>query len=641
MSASPVPSPQQRLRLGDPNRAYAYSDRGSRPSSPIREYSYSSRRPDGSIHQHSYSATDYAFSDIASSLRPVQEYHNAFAHADNASATASPFDSFTSASRAFLAHRRQQSIPNLLPAVASIGKSLGRAISPDRSSRLARLPIPAFKTESCEVQDKVSPGGDEHDSDSDSDGDVENDSDVENDEEDDNRHSMASHVRDIGAMRNSTTIYTTYTSSRKNRNAAADNHIPEPHLTPTLRTSRTSGSIRSLASHDASPLTPKNAAPPLASVTSPSSASTSRFTQFAQSMVSRFSQPSPASARPAAGSRGGAALEGDEFYHLDIHGALFPSGNPSDRDAFSPSAFKNLEVNATRTLARMQEAYRQRAVAMMDIAVEKSAVEDELEEAETRAQNFKMQLEGMSRRAAQNEADMMALLGELTAEKKARAQERAMLVAGMPLTATALGSAGAAHDLRDEDQATNAMSEDLGVEEAQHRQKHRRQWRKSLKSSDGSYDDTDDGDEESTPDDESSVFSRSRSPTIAPSINFDSVDTPSAVTTLTLTPAPSTPTPTHPRVAALGSSARPAKPASPSQSLSPFQKLVKNVTGGPKDEDREREPDNCRNCRGQDVSFAWNTVSVLRDENKQLKQRVSQLEVAVEGALDVVNGLGL
>jgi hypothetical protein len=47
----------------------------------------------------------------------------------------------------------------------------------------------------------------------------------------------------------------------------------------------------------------------------------------------------------------------------------------------------------------------------------------------------------------------------------------------------------------------------------------------------------------------------------------------------------------------------------------------------------------CGNCEGQSVSVAWDTVSLLKDENKGLKERVSELETAVEGAIDVVNGV--
>jgi cell division septum initiation protein DivIVA len=39
--------------------------------------------------------------------------------------------------------------------------------------------------------------------------------------------------------------------------------------------------------------------------------------------------------------------------------------------------------------------------------------------------------------------------------------------------------------------------------------------------------------------------------------------------------------------------------------------------------------------------MAWDTVNLLKDENKGLKDRVEELETAVEGALDVVNGIGL
>jgi hypothetical protein len=49
----------------------------------------------------------------------------------------------------------------------------------------------------------------------------------------------------------------------------------------------------------------------------------------------------------------------------------------------------------------------------------------------------------------------------------------------------------------------------------------------------------------------------------------------------------------------------------------------------------------CRNCRGGQASVAWDTVGLLRAENKGLKERMANLETAVEGALDLVNGLRL
>jgi hypothetical protein len=66
--------------------------------------------------------------------------------------------------------------------------------------------------------------------------------------------------------------------------------------------------------------------------------------------------------------------------------------------------------------------------------------------------------------------------------------------------------------------------------------------------------------------------------------------------------------------------------------MNAFQKILKGISG---------EEAGCRNCKGQDASVAWDTVGLLRDENRHLKTRVGELEVAVEGALDLVNGLGL
>jgi hypothetical protein len=75
-----------------------------------------------------------------------------------------------------------------------------------------------------------------------------------------------------------------------------------------------------------------------------------------------------------------------------------------------------------------------------------------------------------------------------------------------------------------------------------------------------------------------------------------------------------------------------------SAQMNPIQKLFKGMTS---EAPRNTAPDTCRNCQGQEASIAWDTVNLLKDENKGLKQRVEELETAVEGALDVVNGLVL
>ena len=47
----------------------------------------------------------------------------------------------------------------------------------------------------------------------------------------------------------------------------------------------------------------------------------------------------------------------------------------------------------------------------------------------------------------------------------------------------------------------------------------------------------------------------------------------------------------------------------------------------------------CRNCQGKEASVAWDTVGLLRAENRGLKDRVGALESAVEGALDMCAGM--
>ncbi|OAA54107.1 hypothetical protein SPI_09041 [Niveomyces insectorum RCEF 264] len=721
LSNGPSSRQQQQRHAGDPlSLSYQQQQQQRRPYSAYLADNYN-----GNI----TTTTTTGYSNGADLHRPVQEYHNAFAHADNAStrvpAPSSPFASFSSASRAFLQHRRQQSFPTLLPSIASsIGKNLGRAISPDRQLRQTRPTISEYRREEEEEEGGEGGGheagsgiggrqhygcrGEEGESDDASEGEAAN---------------MAPFTGDARTKRANT--YTTYKSSRSLLSSNINNttgggspssasgsftswlpgggrgggvgsggsgsSINSPDRASFVSSSRATtpeptglglrggmaSSNRSMSFASDASVTPRSLG------VAPSSASSSRFSQLASSMsatLSRLTQQqqspvSPGRAATVGGHHSAVGLEHDELYVLDVDAALFPADQPSDRNAFSPSAFKNLESNARGVLTRLQTAYRQRTLALRDLAAEKSVRDEELEEAETRAQHLKMQLEGMARRAADQEKDMQLLMDQLAAEKKARAQERAMLLAGVPRTPTA--STAMADTIRDgdadhehqhnhhhHDVAATVVSEDLGVEEAQRAQKRRNAWRRKSLKSDGSggYDDTDEGDEESAVDEDessSSVFSRSRSPTIAPSINVHYDAGGGGGSSSSIHGDLPIHTFSHPRVAALGSASKGGRSGGPSsaaaahapqqqspqqqQPLSTFQKLMKNVTAAIKDEEPEVVGglSNCRNCRGQDVSFAWNTVSVLRDENKHLKQRVGQLEVAVESALDVVNGVGL
>ncbi|KAK0623145.1 hypothetical protein B0T14DRAFT_426150 [Immersiella caudata] len=338
-----------------------------------------------------------------------------------------------------------------------------------------------------------------------------------------------------------------------------------PDATPTkLRRNTTNAS-------PGDPSTPKNAASRFMSVLS------SRFT------------PAPTS-----------PIVDDELTNLNLEVALFPPGSPTDRDPFSPAAFKNLQMNALGLLTKFQAAYRDRVTALQELQGEKLAQREELEEAETRARHLKMQLEGMAKKAQEQEREMRQLMGELAAERKARLEDR--------LAAEKFISEG------------SLVSEDLGVDDDRRRRKWVRKSADITKSEAGF-----DTDEESA--ESESVFSRCRSPTIPAGIGMDG------------TTIDSSATPVQSRNSSLlvPPTARAVQQQQPPQPMSAFQKIIKGIAG----ESEGAGLGECQNCKGQDASVAWDTVSLLRDENKHLKQRVGQLEVAVEGALDLVNGIGL
>ena len=290
------------------------------------------------------------------------------------------------------------------------------------------------------------------------------------------------------------------------------------------------------------------------------------------------------------------AVPDDELMNLDIHAAV----QGSTGDTFSPAAYKNLQMTATGLLHKFQTAYQQRTIAYYELKAERTAQSEEKEEAETRMRHLKMQLEGMARRAAEQEAIMQSLMEELTQEKRTRMEEQRQL----KVASVSEGS---------------SVSEDLGAEEDQ----QRRKWRRSTGTAKSDLGcETDDESIE-----EASVFSRSRSPTIATIMSETShAELPMAVQQIRQ--STSTSTLTTPR--------NPPRSGQQPQ-MSAFQKLFKGISG----DSPAPSTSSCRNCEGQDASAAWDTVHLLQHENKGLKERVGELEVAVEGAMDVVNGVAI
>lgn len=319
----------------------------------------------------------------------------------------------------------------------------------------------------------------------------------------------------------------------------------------------------------------------------------------------------------------------DELLGLSVEEALFPTGT---KDTFSPAAFKNLQTQATGLLTKMQTAYRQKAEALVDFQNNHEAEREEAEEAQMRAKHLKFQLEDMASKAAEQERRMQQLMEELAAERRARAE----LERGFNHLATTTKSSLPTHRLSPspggfQSEAGSTISEDLGVDAEEAFQK--RKWRKS-NGTDTSFETDDDAMSFA---ESESVFSRPRSPSASTATTTRGVETGSVVDVAATIPTPQSmrgqpaQTPASKRASVASVASISTNNRRSTQQMSTFQKLMKGISGG----------EGCPNCKGQDASVAWDTVGLLRDENKGLKQRVGELEDCLEGALDAVNGIGL
>ncbi|KAK5627935.1 hypothetical protein RRF57_003650 [Xylaria bambusicola] len=237
--------------------------------------------------------------------------------------------------------------------------------------------------------------------------------------------------------------------------------------------------------------------------TTPKSTTQSRL-GFLASSVSAFTarMTSPTQVTPA--------RIDDELCDLNIEAALFPaspsspldSPSPGNGDAFSPAAYKNLQANATGLLHRMQDAYRQRTIALRELQAEHEAQREEIEEMELRTRNFKNQLEVMAAKAAEQENAMQQLVAELQAERAARRQLQHEERVGK----MALLSHQNLCDVNDgEGESERCLDE----------RKHQR-WSNGTAKSDVLSIDTDADSAESE-----SIFSRSRSPTAMTCMTID------------------------------------------------------------------------------------------------------------------------
>lgn len=309
--------------------------------------------------------------------------------------------------------------------------------------------------------------------------------------------------------------------------------------------------------------------------TTPKPTQSTRFSLFG-SKISPANAPSSPSDRT------------DEFLDLDINAALYPAG---PADTFSPVSFKNHMQHAEGLLSRLQAAYKERTIALRDMTVERETQAEELEGAETRSKHLKTQLDGMSAKLAEQDKAMMDLVDDLANEKRLRREEedarkkslKLVRPSGMrPLTPCS-PEEGFKHQ-KQRDRMSSAIETDC------------------------------DSEDESCGE---SLFSRNHSSSARMSL--------SSVST---TSSPETSQP--PDLCGIAT----AQTARLRQAQPTLVKCQRQPSSG-----GESLVWSCANCHGGSSSEAWTVVSVLKMENRGLKERVSHVEAALDGCLDVIDRL--
>lgn len=308
----------------------------------------------------------------------------------------------------------------------------------------------------------------------------------------------------------------------------------------------------------------------------PKPALSSRFSFFTAKAPSPATSPQPSELN-------------DDFLDLDVHKALFPGG---PADPFSPAAFKNLVQNAEGLLSRLQMAYKERTQSLREMTIEKETQAEELEGAVTRAKHLKLQLDGMAVKLAEQDDAMMNLVDDLAREKQLRREEDDARKRSVVL----LRASREAHDERSQRESRSSINSDWSCE----------------------------SEAESSAD---SVFSHRHGAT-SPTMSMSSVST--------------TNSPDIHQLFDIGSVAPFTEAAGHRPGLNP-EPVVQAMAGSKCQHKTTSRGDyrgsQCANCHGLTTNEAWNVVGILKEENKGLKERLEQMEGALDGCLGMVETL--
>lgn len=283
----------------------------------------------------------------------------------------------------------------------------------------------------------------------------------------------------------------------------------------------------------------------------------------------------------------------DEFLNLDIAAVLSP---PGLADLLPEDALDVIQKNAENVLKRLQAAYKQRTFSLHEVLAEKNERQEELEEARVQSGNLKSQLDGMADKVFEQEKAMKAMAEELERERQARRKEdeahrRSVASLAKPADCDSISDLGA--DLqtskRSFKRASNCtFTSDSGFES---------------------------GDESIA----ESVFSRR-----------DGIESPVSLTL---------PSPNMSQIALASpgqmmqkEAKAPVRPARQSA----YDRVIKGLASSSLANSLMGHSSKCNICHGVPASEAWTVLGILKEENHGLKERLVELENAVDDCLCLV-----
>ena len=336
----------------------------------------------------------------------------------------------------------------------------------------------------------------------------------------------------------------------------------------------------------------------------------------------------------------------DEIIDLDISKALFPAG---PADPFSPAAFKNLVQNAEGLLLRIQAAYKELALRMRELTGEKEAKAEELAlrmreltgekeaqaeelaESETRAKHLKIQLDDMAAKLAKQDEVVMNLVDDLAQEKQMRREEGDARMRSVQLVqrpkAKAFGHCGddpespnAEENRRQSDGGSNSLATDSDRRQSDGGSS-------SLVTDSGFESDEEEEEEEEEESVVDSVFSKGQRDLMssaASDSSFSTNNSPALYHRLS------------PRNPSFYRSRLP--PRNPSSS---YRSHLHDSSVLPPPPHPSIRLESCSNCHGAKSSHAWGMVLKVKEENRILNARLTKLEDAVDGCLDLITLYGV